>query len=168
MTTLTASPRFDARHVLANPPWTAIVGISGALVDLGVAAAYWAPHHVAAIRIPQSIAAWFIGEAAFSGGAASALFGLLAYCGLVCAVCALYRVAARRYAVLLRYPFACGALYGVLAYAVLFWIVAPLLTGSGGSTKPEWIGLCVATYILAIGIPCAFAARAVARVPSRA
>lgn len=164
MNTLTASPSPDIRQLLANAPWTAIVGIGGALVDLGVAALYWSQFHVAAIRIPQSIAAWFIGrEHAFDGGAVTALFGLLVYCGLVCAVCALYRVAARRYAALLRHPFACGSLYGVLAYGAIFWIMAPLLTGDGGSTKPEWIGLCVATYILAIGIPCAFAARATMR-----
>lgn len=169
MTTLTASPGFNVRPLLANAPWTAIVGIGGALADLAVAALYWSQFNVATIRIPQSIAAWFIGrENAFGGGATTALFGLVAYCGLVWSVCALYRVAAKRYAVLLRHPLACGAMYGVLAYGAIFWIMAPLLTGDGGSTKPEWIGLCVATYILAIGIPAALAARATLCVKSHA
>ena len=160
MNTLTVSPGVDARNWLARAPWVAIVGFGGALADLGVAALYWSQFQVEAIRIPQSIAAWIIGRDAFNGGVATALLGMLFYGGLVCAVCALYRAAARHCTPLLRHPFLYGALYGVLAYCVIFWIIAPLLTGDGGSTKPEWLGLCVATYILAIGIPAALAARA--------
>ncbi|MGN7724394.1 hypothetical protein ACTJIL_01050 [Luteimonas sp. 22616] len=160
MNTLAASPDAQARNRLARAPWVAIAGIGGALLDLWVAAAYWSQFQVEAIRIPQGIAAWIVGRDAFDGGAATALLGTLLYCGLVWAVCALYRVAARHYAVLLRRPVLCGALYGMLAYGVVFWIIAPLLAGDGGSTKPEWLGLCVATYIVAIGIPAALAARA--------
>lgn len=160
MATLIAPAGCESRDLSARAPWTAIAGVGGALVDLAVAAAYWSQFHVEAIRIPQGIAAWVMGRGAFDGGAATALFGLLLYCGLVCAVCVLYRVAAQRWAVLLRQPVACGALYGVLAYGAIFWVMAPLLTGSGGSTKPEWLGLCASTYALAIGIPAALAARA--------
>jgi len=160
MATLIAPAGCESHDLPARVPWTAIAGVGGALVDLAVAAAYWSQFHVEAIRIPQGIAAWVIGRGAFDGGAATAVFGLLLYCGLVCAVCALYRVAARRWEVLLRRPALCGALYGAVAYGAVFWILAPLLTGSGGSTKPDWLGLCVATYALAIGIPAALAARA--------
>jgi hypothetical protein len=161
MKTLTASPGAEARTGrLAHAPWVAIVGIGGALADLAVAALYWSRFQVEAIRIPQGIAAWFIGRDAFHGGVATALLGILLYAGLVYAVCALYRTAARRWTALLEHPFLYGALYGMLAYGVIFWILAPLLTGDGGSTKPEWLGLCVVTYILAIGIPAALAARA--------
>jgi len=160
MATLTAPAGCESRNPPAHLPWTAIAGIGGALVDLAVAAAYWSQSGIEAIRIPQGIAAWVIGRGAFDGGVATALFGLLFYCGLVCAACMLYRVAARRWALLLRHPIPCGALYGMLAYGVIFWIVQPLLSGNGGSTKPEWLGLCVATYALAIGIPAALAARA--------
>ena len=160
MTTFSASADFEARNPSAHAPWSAVVGIGGAMVDLAVAAVYWSQFHVDPIRIPQSIAAWFIGRDAFTGGAATALLGLLLYCGLVCAVCAHYRAAAGRWTVLLRRPFLCGALYGMLAYGVIFWIGVPLLTGDGGSIRPGWIGLCVVTYILAIGVPAALAARA--------
>jgi len=160
MTTLTAPARFPARGRSLPLPWTAIAGIGGAVLDLGVAAAYWAQFQVDPIRIPQSIAAWFIGRDAYAGGAATALFGLLAYCALVYAACVLYRIAAGRWTVLLRRALPCGALYGMAAYGVIFWIIAPLLTGDGGSTSPGWIGLCLATYALAIGIPAALAARA--------
>lgn len=168
MNALTASSGLEARNLPAHAPWVAIAGIGGALVDLGVAAAYWSQFQVEAIRIPQSIAAWIIGRDAFTGGAATALFGLLVYCGLVYAACALYRTAARRCAPLLRHPFLYGSAYGVLAYGAIFWVMAPLLTGDGGSTKPAWLGLCVATYILAIGIPAALAARATLPAADRA
>ncbi len=161
MTTLIASNCSDARQSSAPVvPWLAIVGVGGAVLDLAVAAAYWSQFGVDPIRIPQSIAAWFVGREAFSGGAATALLGMLAYCAMVYAACALYRIGARRWTVLLQRPFLCGAVHGALAYGALFWIVAPMLTGDGGSTKPGWIGLCVATYILAIGIPAALATRA--------
>src|SRR5690606_16827508 len=125
MATLIAPAGCESPALSARAPWTAIAGVGGALVDLAVAAAYWSQFHVEAIRIPQGIAAWVIGRGAFDGGAATALFGLLLYCGLVCAACVLYRAAARRWDVLARQPVLCGALYGVLAYGAIFWVIAP-------------------------------------------
>ena len=160
MTLLLAPAALGPRAPAARIPWSAVAGVGGAIVDLAVAAAYWSQFHVDPIRIPQGIAAWFIGPEAYAGGMAAAWFGLLAYCTLVCGACALYRKTAQRWNGLQRRPFLYGSAYGVLAYGVIFWIVAPLLTGSGGSTKPGWIALCVVTYAVAIGIPAALAARA--------
>lgn len=160
MTFLLAPAGFGARAAAARIPWSCLAGVAGAIVDLAVAAAYWSQFHVDPIRIPQGIAAWFIGPGAYSGGMETAWFGLLAYCAVVYGACVLYRRAADRWAALRRHPLSCGSAYGVLAYVVLFWIAAPLLTGSGGSTRPGWIALCVVTYIVAIGIPAALAARA--------
>ena len=126
-----------------------VAGVGGAVVDLAVAAAYWAQFQVDPIRSPQGIAAWFIGQPAYAGGTATAWFGLLAYCALMCGACALYQSAARRWSVLRRRPWVYGSAYGALAYGVIFWIASPLLTGETGSTRPDWIALCVATYVVA-------------------
>ncbi len=159
MTLLFAPAAFRPLAPAASMPWSFVAGIAGAIVDLAVAAAYWSQFHVDPIRIPQGIAAWFIGPGAYAGGLATAWSGLLAYCALVCGTCALYHGAAQRWTALQRRPVLCGSVYGVLSYGAIFWIAAPLLTGTGGSTKPGWIALCVATYVVAIGIPAALAAR---------
>lgn len=160
MTLLLAPASFGARAPAARMPGFLVAGVGGAVVDLAVAAAYWAQFQVDPIRIPQGIAAWFIGQAAYAGGTATAWFGLLAYCALMCGACALYQSAARRWSVLRRSPWVYGSAYGALAYGVIFWIASPLLTGETGSTRPDWIALCVATYVVAIGMPAALVARA--------
>lgn len=160
MAMLLAPASFGTRNPAARVPGFVVAGVVGAIVDLAVAVAYWAQFQVDPIRIPQGIAAWFIGPAAYAGGTATAWFGLLAYCTLMCGACAVYQSAARRWTALQRRPLAYGSAYGALAYGLIFWIASPLLTGETGSTKPDWIALCVATYVVAIGIPAALAARA--------
>lgn len=159
MTLLLAPAAFGPRAPAVRMPWSFVAGVGGGIVDLAVAAAYWAKFDVDPIRIPQGIAAWLMGAEAYAGGLATAWLGLLAYCALMCGTCALYHGAAQRWTALRRHPVLCGSAYGVLAYGVIFWIAAPLLTGTGGSTRPGWIALCAVTYVVAIGIPAALAAR---------
>src|SRR3546814_10514096 len=54
-------------------------GYTVATLDMLCAMAYWAPHEVPASRVLQSISAWFLGPAAFSGGIATAALGAFIY-----------------------------------------------------------------------------------------
>ena len=63
-------------------PWVLLAAVTGAVLDLGVAVLFWAAEGVDPLRIPQSIAAWFVGRAAYDGDTSTALFGVLAYTAL--------------------------------------------------------------------------------------
>lgn len=158
------SPPLAART--ANAPRVdtlplALAGAAMGIADLLVAIAYWWPAGVAPIRIPQSIAAWVLGPGpALAGGLATAALGVLVYCGLTAAMPPLYRRLATRSSLLLRRPLACGALFGVAMYVLLFQVIAPLLVPPARPQAPEWIATCVVAYVALIGVPCAWLARA--------
>lgn len=157
-----AMPALPApRHSAVGIPWLLLGGYTVATFDLAFAIMYWVPQGGSAMRVLQSIASWFLGSAAYSGGIATALFGVLAYAHLMWGVVALYRALSRRLPVLLRRPFACGAAYGVLAYLVIFKLAVPLLAlHDPDSARLDWTLACVAVYALLVGVPCALFARA--------
>jgi hypothetical protein len=147
-------------------PWLLLGGYTAAVLDLSVAVAYWAPRGVAASRIPQGIASWLLGPAAFSGGMLTAVLGVLLYGQLLWGVATLYEALARRHPLLWRRPLACGAVYGIAAYVAIFQLLAPALTGMRPAVAPLWTATCLLAYATVVGIPCALFSRA-ARAATR-
>lgn len=144
-------------------PWLLLGGYTVAALDMLSAMAYWAPHGVPASRVLQSIAAWFLGPAAFSGGIATAALGAFLYAHLMWGVVALYHAIARRHPVLLRRPVLCGSIYGAIAYFGIFAGLAPLLTGKPANLgDPAWILTCLVVFTTLVGISCALFSRAAA------
>lgn len=86
--------------------WLIAGGVIAALLELGFAIAWWAPHGVPATRVLQGVAAWWIGRDAFAGGVPTALLGTLLYCHMMIALVAGYAFAARRWRVLSQRPLA--------------------------------------------------------------
>ena len=101
--------RSEAFHPLPPVPpavfWSVMGGTAAAMLDLAVAAAYWGARGVAPDRIFQSIAAWLLGPAAFTGGESTVALGAVLYAGVLSGVMGVYRLLARRLPVLLRHPF---------------------------------------------------------------
>lgn len=152
-----------ARRPAPRIPWLLLGGYTVATFDMAFAIVFWTEQGASAMRVMQSIASWFLGTAAYSGGMATALFGAVLYGHLMWGVVALYRAMSRRLPVLLRRPVACGAAYGVLAYAAIFKLAVPLLAvHNPDSGRLDWTLACVAVYALLVGIPCALFSRAAA------
>lgn len=149
-------------------PWLLLAAFAGAVLDLAMAVLFWAGEGVAPIRIPQSIAAWFLGAAAYRGGPGTALLGVVAYVLLAWAMARAYVALARRRPVLVEQPFVHGALYGMACYLVTFHLLVPLLASgaAASSSRPDWILACLAAYAGMIGIPIACAARRVLAGPA--
>ena len=149
------------RFSLPVSAWLPVVGILIGGADLAVAAAYWGPHGVAPIRIPQSIAAWVLGsDVARAGGWDTALLGMALYFYLTSLMVELYHRLGFRHDVLLRRPYLCGALYGIAMYCLLFKLAIPLWTGVPVAPEPaSWTVTCLLAYSLLIGIPCALFTR---------
>lgn len=138
-----------------------LFGLLAANLDLLLAVAWWMPHGVAPIQIPQGIAAWVIGvDDARAGGAASAVFGMLFYASLVAMMALLYRHLARRWPALHAHPLASGAAFGIAMYLGLFKVALPLWGAAPMPPEPwAWTLVCVAAYVFIIGMPAALLAR---------
>lgn len=160
--------RSEAFHPLPPVPpavfWSVMGGTAAAMLDLAVAAAYWGARGVAPDRIFQSIAAWLLGPAAFTGGEGTVALGAVLYAGVLSAVMGAYRLLARRLPMLRRRPFGAGAVYGASMYGLTFLVFVPHFSAATPATHAwQWHAVCVAAYVLLVGIPAALLARIQAR-----
>lgn len=116
-------------------------------------------------RIFQAIAAGVLGRDAFSGGIATALLGVFLHFVIAFGIVLTFYLVSRPFPFLTKRPVVFGAIYGVIAYLVMNYIVIPLsAAGGGGGPKPTVVlvnGLLI--HILGVGIPAAYAARAASR-----
>jgi hypothetical protein len=134
-------------------------GVIAGTLDIVYACTFWAVKAgVPARRIFQSVASGVLGRASFEGGAATAALGLALHFFIALTMATVYFLAARRWPLLAQRPWHYGALYGLLLYVVMNFIVVPLSAAPRGSTDPLWVTLSVAVHVLFVGIPCAVAA----------
>lgn len=123
---------------------------------------YWFRNGAPPARILQSVASGLLGRPAYAGGAGTALLGLALHFLIAFSIAAVYVAAAARMPVLARRPLACGAAYGVLAYAFMNLVVVPLSRFPNARAFPPDVLLTgLAAHVFLIGIPIAFAARRV-------
>lgn len=74
----------------------------------------------------QSVASGLLGNAAFLSGPAGAALGLVSHYTILFVAAALYLVASQRVTALRAWPIACGALFGVMVYLFMNFVVLPL------------------------------------------
>lgn len=74
----------------------------------------------------QSVASGWMGEGAFQRGITGGIIGLLSHYGILFVAAAIYLVASRSLPVLRSRAIACGAIFGVLAYLFMNFVVLPL------------------------------------------
>ena len=145
-------------------------GLAAGVLDLIYICSLWAFRGVSPVRILQAIAAGWLGhDQAVAGGYASALLGLVSHFSIAVAMAFAYGAVALRIPALIRHPYRFGALYGLLLYALMTYVVVPLsAAGTGHAPAWQWINLAhIAAHMLLVGIPCALAARYAAMPSSR-
>lgn len=140
--------------------WAVAGGVLAGALDMLYATGFWALRDVPAQRIFQSVAAGLLGRAAFAGGATSAVLGLALHFLIAIAMALAYAWAAREMPALRRHPWRYGALYGLVLYVVMSFIVVPLSASPrGGSMPTSWIVCSVIAHVVLVGWPCAWFAR---------
>ena len=143
-------------------------GLIAGTLDIVYAWAFWAiKAGTSAERIFQSVARGLLGRAAFEGGATTAALGLALHFFIALTMAFTYYAVSRRWDALWRRPMRYGALYGLLLYGVMNYIVLPLSAAGPGSRDPVWIGLTIVVHMFLIGVPIALAARAANAATSR-
>lgn len=125
----TALPWSDRpRRLMKRDLGTALIGGGvGGLLDAIYATVLWGfviGHNPAGVW--QSVAAGLLGKASFEGGNATALLGLALHFFIAFVMALVYARAAHRLPVLTERPVLMGALYGVVLYLVMNFVVVPL------------------------------------------
>jgi len=106
------------------------------------------------ISVLQYIASGILGNAAFEGGIATALLGVLIHLLISFVIAGVFILSADRIPLLRRYPIASALLYGFGVFIVMNLIVLPLSAAPPvpAPTMP-WLIEAIIEHILAIGLP---------------
>ena len=117
-------------------------------------------------RIFQAIAAGILGrQAAVQGGLQTALLGVALHFVVAFGIVGTYYLASLKIRALTTHPVICGAIYGVLAYLTMNYVIIPLSAiGPGGPAHPlPVVANGVLIHIFGVGIPTAFIIRTTSR-----
>ena len=134
--------------------------IVGAL-DITEVIVFYGLKGVAPTRILQSVAAGLLGrDAAVEGGIPTALLGLALHYFIAFLVVCVYLFASHKIAALRESPVIMGAIYGLLVYLVMNFVVVPL--SAAGPPRFTLTGVLngLFAHVFCVGIPTGLLARA--------
>ena len=102
----------------------------------------------------QYIASGALGMAAFEGGIATALLGVLFHLIISLIIAGVFIVVSDRFPILCRYAIASSLLYGFGVFIVMNFIVLPLSAAPPLPAPPMWLFIeIILEHILLIGLP---------------
>jgi uncharacterized membrane protein YagU involved in acid resistance len=129
--------------------------VSGAL-DIVAAFASYAAQGATVEGILKYIASGVLGASAMQGGLATAGLGLLFHFALTVGMAAVFLLAALRLPALTLRPWLWGAVYGVLTWVAMVYIVVPLSAVTGWKLPQGWsIVSGLLSHIFYVGVPIA-------------
>ena len=135
-------------------------GLVAGVLDIVNAIAFWRLYAgTSATAILQSVAAGLLGKESFAGGAATAALGLLVHLLIMCAMAAVYWLAARRWRWMLERPVLAGIGYGLLTWAAMNYVVVPLSRASAPPFILPWFVDGLLAHVLLVGLLFALVAR---------
>ena len=108
-------------------------------------------------RPVQAVASGLLGATAFDAGSVSFALGMFLHLSIACSAAAVYFLASTRIALLREKVFPPGAIFGVLVYLVMNFVVLPLSAVPFRLSYPPRVlivGLLV--HIFLVGVPIAY------------
>ena len=138
----------------------ALAGLVAGALDILYAICVWSLKGITAQQVLQAVASGVLGKASFSGGRGTATLGLGLHMLIALAMAAGYFMAARKWPILVRRPWAGGLVYGLLLYAAMNFAVVPLSAAevaSPGDMTSFFLALL--PHIAVVGWPIAWLAR---------
>ena len=135
-------------------------GLIAGVMDITAAILTWKiKANVPPIRILQSVASGWMGQNAFAGGWRTATLGLAFHFLIAFTAATVFYSASRKIGFLLRNTYAAGALYGVLVYGFMYWVVMPLSHVRRGPFSWEVTITAIITHIVCVGWPIALSVK---------
>lgn len=134
-----------------------LAGLVAGALDLLYAVIAYSFVGVPPERILQSVASGWLGRAAYTGGATTAVVGALSHFAICIVAAAMYEGLSRRLRVLVERPFICGPVFGLVMFVAMNYVVVPL---SAAAVRPPagvflWVGILV--HMVLVGLPIAWA-----------
>ena len=116
----------------------------------------------------QSVASGWLGADAFTSGVPGGILGLASHYGILFVAAAIYFVASGRFQILKSQALACGAVFGVLVYLFMNFVVLPLSAFPYTLSYPPLRLLeGFASHAAFVGIPIALAVRRTSEAQAR-
>jgi hypothetical protein len=138
-------------------------GLTAATLDLAYAFGVYGVLGVMPMTILQSIASGWLGQSAYEAGWPGAALGLASHVVILCVASIIYVFVVSRSAYVAKHSLMAGALYGVVIFVVMNFVVVPL-SAADSSLPPAWLLLgSLCAHVLLVGIPIAMAARRFSR-----
>ena len=129
--------------------------IAGCL-DITSAIVIWMKRGVPLMRGFQSIASGLVGrELALKGGQSTAVLGFALHFFIMFCVVVVFYLIIRAIPAVIRRPIPAGVIYGIIVYAVMYWVVVPL---SRIGPRPHSVSndlTAILIHIFLIGLPIA-------------
>jgi hypothetical protein len=143
-----------------------VSGTLSAILDgLCVTALYYS-QSVPPIRLWQNVASSVLGKSSFEHGWYSGALGLLLHCAVAFTASSVFVLLAQKVTSLLTHPFASGAIFGLIVFAVMNLVIIPLSRMPKRSIALSGILIQVVMHIVLVGIPIALATRFYLRLSS--
>jgi len=138
--------------------------IAGTLDITGACVASWLRAGVIPVRVFQSVAAGLLGSVAYTGGAKTAVLGLVLHFFIATTWTVVFYLASRRLRFLIAQPIVWGLIYGVVVYAFMNFVVLPL-SQFPQRTPPTLSGRLIGLLIImfCIGLPIALVTKRLSR-----
>lgn len=146
------------RAALSLPSALALGTLAVGTLDGLDALVFFGLRGVPPVRVLQSIASGLLGPAAFQGGSATAVLGVLLHYLIAAGVVATYVLASLRLPALARRPWLLGPPYGLVVFAVMYGVVLPLSAAAARMPAGAVLLNALLIHALGVGLPSALAA----------
>lgn len=140
-----------------------LVAAIAAVLDFCFVRIYWDSVGISFVRIGQSVAQGVLGDAAFQGGASTALIGTALHFAIMFAFVLCFVLLAERIAFLRRRPVLAAIGYGLATFAVMNFVVVPLSGAARPIVVNAWFWASIGAHIVFVGVPAVIAERWIRR-----
>jgi hypothetical protein len=142
----------------SSPLWIVLAGglVAGAL-DLTFAFLFYGPQGATPLRILQGIASGVLGRGSFEMGLASAALGAFFHFFISLCAAGIYYLVSLRFSFLTRRAVIAGAIFGILMFLAMRYVVIPL---SAIKPKPMKVGNAIGelcSHVFLFGMAIAYA-----------
>jgi hypothetical protein len=123
----------------------------------------WLRAGVGPVRLLHFVASGLLGQAAFTGGAKTAIIGLALHFLIATVATVLFYLASRKLLFLIEHPINFGLLYGIVVYLFMNFVVLPL---SAVPKRPMTLSgfiIGIVTIMVCVGLPVALIVRRFSR-----
>jgi uncharacterized membrane protein YagU involved in acid resistance len=138
--------------------WVLAGGLLAGAGDLTFAFLFYGPSGATPVRILQFIASGVLGQGSFQMGLESAALGAFLHFFISVSAATVYYLVSLRFSFLTRRVLIIGAIFGILMFLTMRFVIVPLSAVKSGPMKLRSVIGELCSHVFLFGIPIAYAA----------